>query len=136
MGLVGRTLTTGGLVLNHAVAPVGSRRFQVAMRGTGRPIRLNIGCGPAPLPGWVNCDTHWRTGVYLDITRPWPVAAGSVDVIYADNVIEHVTLNGGGVVFREAHRALKNGGVFRLATPDVERVAHAYLENGDLAPAS
>jgi predicted SAM-dependent methyltransferase len=123
-----------GRVLNKALAPIGARRLQAAL-GRRRPVKLNIGCGAMRLPGWVNTDVTWRPSMYLDITRPWPIADDSVDAIYADNVIEHLTLVAARVVFREAHRVLKVGAVFRLATPDVERVARAYLENGELARA-
>lgn len=97
------------------------------------PVKVNIGSGGKPLDGWINCDVVWRAGCYLDATAPWPTAAGIVDVIYADNVIEHITLDDGRLVFKHAYDALKPGGVFRLATPDVESVARQYLENGTLA---
>lgn len=113
----------------------GERAFVEAVneaRSKG-PVRVNIGSGGKPLDGWVNCDVVWRVPVYLDATQPWPVPDGSVDVVYADNVIEHITLDMGRDVFTHTFAALKPGGVFRLATPDVEAVARQYLENGELA---
>lgn len=121
--------------LTRARRSAGERRFtelvqQARERG---PVRVNIGSGGKPISGFVNCDVVWRVPAYLDATRPWPVPPGTVDVVYADNVIEHVPLELGRQMFRHTYDALAPGGVFRLATPDVEAVARQYLDNGELA---
>ena len=112
-----------------------SRRFIEAFEDANRAgeVKVNIGSGRKPVAGWINTDIVWQGQIYLDATVPWPVPNGSVDFVYADNVIEHVTLQQGREVFRHAYDALRPGGIFRLATPDVERVARQYLENGQLA---
>ena len=96
-------------------------------------VKITLGSGLKPIDGWINTDVVWRGGAYLDATEHWPVTDGSVDFVYADNVIEHLTLQQGREAFRHAFTALKPGGVIRLATPDVEGVARQYLENGELA---
>ncbi len=113
----------------------GERAFAEAVQqaSAAGAVRVNIGSGGKPLPGWVNCDVVWRVPNFLDATKPWPVPDGSVDFVYADNVIEHIPLPLGRQLFTHTFRALKPGGVFRLATPDVEAVARQYLENGELA---
>lgn len=120
--------------LSAANKPIASKRFKDAVAqcepGTARVV---VGGGNIFLPGWINTDVHWRTKRYLDLTRQWPVPAGSIDKIYADNVIEHFPIEVGRVVLRHIFTALRSGGVVRLATPDVERTARAYLENGELA---
>ena len=121
--------------LDRATRPLHQRRFQqafAAARDSGE-IKINIGAGRKAIPGWVNTDVVWQGGNYLDATAIWPVPADSVHYIYADNVIEHVTLAQGRELFNHAFAALAPGGVFRLATPDVEAVARQYLENGELA---
>jgi predicted SAM-dependent methyltransferase len=119
-------------------APVLSRRFQrsvaAAIAGPG-PVQVNVGAGTVVLPGWINTDVLWRGDMYLDLTRPWPVPEQSVDRIYADNVIEHFPLPVGRDVLRNCLRALRPGGGIRLATPDLERTARAYLENAELTSA-
>jgi predicted SAM-dependent methyltransferase len=122
-------------VLDRALRKVGERRFRAEFdraRAAGS-VQVNIGAGRKPVEGWINTDVVWQGKVYLDATRPWPIPAGSVHFVYADNVIEHVTLAQGREVFRHTYDALAPGGVFRLATPDVEAVARQYLENGELA---
>ena len=84
-------------------------------------------------PGRV--DQHRRRMVvemFLDLTRPWPVPPGSVDRIFGNNVIEHFPLDVARAVLRHSYDALRAGGAIRLATPDVERTARAYLENAQL----
>lgn len=122
-------------VLDRGLRSGGERRFREAVAAVppGTAVRLNIGAGREPVTGWINTDVVWQGHVYLDATQPWPVPPASVDLVYADNVIEHVTKAQGREVFRHAFSALRPGGVFRLATPDVEAVARQYLDNGELA---
>ncbi len=49
-----------------------------------------------------------------------PFANESVDVVHSSHVIEHLSYDQGMRLFREIHRCLKNGGYFRLATPDMD----------------
>jgi predicted SAM-dependent methyltransferase len=119
--------------LGMARRPVGSRRFRQAVAAAGGDAKIAVGGGRVTLPGWINTDISWRAGYYLDLAKPWPVPAGSVAKVYADNVIEHFPLAVGRQVLRHLFDALKPGGAVRLATPDLERTARAYLENGDLA---
>lgn len=98
-------------------------------------LKLNIGAGNVSLDGWVNTDASWSARLYLDITEPWPVARGSVLYVYGDNVIEHLPLPAGRRFLRFAFAALASGGVIRLATPDVERTARAYLHDPELTRA-
>lgn len=122
--------------LNSLLKARHAKQFQAeyhAIVSQGGPVKITIGSGLRPVEGWINTDVVWRGGPYLDTTQPWPIAAGSVDFIYADNVIEHLTLSQGRRAFKHAFDALKPGGVIRLATPDVEAIARQYLENGELA---
>jgi predicted SAM-dependent methyltransferase len=85
--------------------------------------------------GWVQTDVWWRARYHLDATRPWPFPPGSVSHVYADNVIEHVPIDGARALLRHAMKALEAGGRIRLVTPDAERCARVYLEGGEMAEA-
>jgi predicted SAM-dependent methyltransferase len=128
-----RTLVSD--VLTTARAPMLSRRFQQAVAAAADPVKVNVGAGTVALPGWINTDVMWRGDLYLDLTRPWPVPPGSIDRIYADNVIEHFSLQTAKNVLRHCHDALRPGGMVRLATPDLERTVRAYLEDPALTAA-
>ena len=116
-------------------APMLSRRFQQAVTTATGPVKVNVGAGTVVLPGWINTDVLWRSGMYLDLTKPWPVLPGSIDRIYGDNVIEHFSLEVARDVLRHCYSALRPGGAVRFATPDLERTARAYLEDPALTAA-
>lgn len=79
-------------------------------------IRLNLGCGTDILDGWTNLDIADLPGV--DIvhelgTGPIPLADGSVAVISARDILEHVDLI---PVMGELCRVLQPGGVLLIST--------------------
>jgi SAM-dependent methyltransferase len=81
-------------------------------------MRLNLGCGTLPEPGWVNVDLADCPGVDvvqdLDVA-PWPWPDGSVAEIQALDVFEHVDRP---VLFMvECHRVLRPGGQLLIRTP-------------------
>ena len=81
-------------------APMLSRRFQQAVAAATGPVKVNVGAGTVILPGWINTDVLWRSDMYLDLTKPWPVPPGGIDRIYGDNVIEHFSLEAAREVLR------------------------------------
>lgn len=81
--------------------------------------------------GWIQTDVWWLARYHLDATGPWPFPSGSVSHVFADNVIEHVPLDGARALLRHALQALQPGGRIRLATPDVRKCARVYLEGGE-----
>lgn len=107
-------------------APLARARFSRAAQAAPRPLSLEIG-GRAPRPGWLVTSVNAVARHYLDATRRWPLEDGSVRFVFADNVIEHVTLDAGRALFAEAHRCLQPGGVIRLVTPDIGRHVELYL---------
>lgn len=106
--------------------PVARRRMAAAVAGLSGPARLEIG-GTAPREGWLVTNVSATTRHYLDATAPWPFAAGALDVVYADNMIEHVPLEAGRAMLAEAFRCLRPGGVVRLVTPDLGKHVDLYL---------
>ena len=120
-------------------AAVGRRLRTIRLRrflaSSSPPYRVELGAGPVRRDGWVCTDVRSATGYHLDATRPWPFPPGSVSHVYADNMIEHVTLDGARALFQHAIVALRPGGRIRLVTPDVERCAQVYVERGELAAA-
>jgi len=90
---------------------------------------LNVGCGSVFHPDWVNADlTPADPSVMrLDVTEPWPFEAESFDVVYSSHVLEHLHPDQASHFLSEARRVLRPGGTIRLAVPDLERIAQAYL---------
>ncbi len=80
--------------------------------------RLNIGCGFAKKPGWLNADymPNCHPDIVFDANAPWPFPDESFFEIYASHVFEHIP-NWWGA-FLEASRVLKPGGILEIRVPD------------------
>jgi predicted SAM-dependent methyltransferase len=109
--------------------PIAQWRFRRAVRIAGGPLLVSVGAGQRRLDGWLNTDISWQSRLYLDISKPWPVGPGSIARIYGDNVIEHFPIPLARRILRYAFDALQPNGRIRLATPDVEATARAYLHD-------
>jgi predicted SAM-dependent methyltransferase len=121
-------------ILRAINRPVASARFRRLARSRS-PLLIHVGAGPVRLDGWVNTDIGVRTAHWLDIAKPWPVSPGSVSRIYADSVLDMITLRDARCFFHHALRALEPGGRIRLATPDAEAISTLYLSDSPLAEA-
>ena len=113
----------------------GSIRLRRLIAGSSPPYRVELGAGDGRRDGWISTDVWWRARYHLDATGQWPFPPQSVSHVYADNMIEHVPIDGARALLRHALEAMQRGGRIRLVTPDVERCAEVYLERGDLARA-
>lgn len=82
-----------------------------------KEIRLNIGCGRAPLPGWINIDSAPLAGVDVvaDLeAASLPFEDDSVTEIVGSHVLEHIRNSLG--LMQELYRVAKPGAcaVFRV----------------------
>lgn len=85
-------------------------------------MKLHIGCGPLALPGWINIDNQPYPGVdrVLDVTAGLPFE--DVQSIFAEHFIEHLPFDAATALMRECRRALRDDGVLRLSTPNLDWV--------------
>ena len=120
-------------VLSRAKRPLGRYRFRRAVNTKTSPLRIELGAWTTERPGWISTDVHWRGRTYLDGTRAWPIPDESVEFIYADNVIEHLSLEQNRYLLAEAHRVLRPGGRIRLVTPDIGALVQTYLADEEHA---
>jgi predicted SAM-dependent methyltransferase len=90
--------------------------------------RLNWGCGTHPEPGWVNSDAKEAQGIDLvcDIRHGLTLADGSMDYIVSIHALPELALPDQVPALRELRRVLADGGVLRLALPDLDRGIRAY----------
>ena len=81
------------------------------------PIQINLGCGDQRLPGYVGLDRLRRAGTDLvcDLNDALPVAAQSVDRVYAKSLLEHIERLED--LLLEVQRVLKPGGTFYIYVP-------------------
>lgn len=95
------------------------------------PRLLNIGCGGSWHPDWLNCDVRPASPEVrtLDARCRIPIADGGCDAVYHSHVLEHLEPRDARRFMAECSRVLKTGGVLRVAVPDLERIACAYLDS-------
>jgi predicted SAM-dependent methyltransferase len=99
----------------------------------GQKLKIQLGSGKNHFKGWINTDIRPAKqdfGVdpdhYLDVTQPLPVKDGSVKYLYSEHLVEHLSQETNQKLFREAYRALDQGGVMRIATPDLATLVTKY----------
>ena len=108
-----------------------SARSRIASRDAARRLRgqtrLHLGCGTNILDGWANLDLNGGPGVIAcDLTRSLPVASASVDLIFSEHFIEHVTFSQARALLKECRRVLKPSGIIRLSTPNLKALVREY----------
>lgn len=93
--------------------------------------KLQIGCGPHPLEGWLNTDITLdplRKGdiMFLDASKPYPIPDASFDYVYSEHLFEHLTYPEATNMLKECYRILKPNGIIRIATPNLEFLVDMY----------
>ena len=120
-------------------------------------LKLNLGCGPQVVDGWVNVDyalgarlaatpvlgaavrglglfnLRWNPRIRIhDLTKPLPWPDSTVDVCYTSHTVEHMSRDEGHRLVTEAFRVLRPGGVLRVVVPDLRQLVEQYA-SGKLA---
>lgn len=90
-------------------------------------VKLNLGCGDVYFDGWINIDLDSdKADLKHDLTKQLPYEDGTVDLVYSEHFIEHLTVDEGLFVLKECRRVLKPGGVLRVATLDLDYLIRRY----------
>jgi predicted SAM-dependent methyltransferase len=84
--------------------------------------KLNLGCGSNVIDGWLNFDLE------LDIRHKLPFDANSVDCIFAEHVIEHVTHQEAFNFIENCYDILRPGGKIRICVPSVNLIYSEYTD--------
>jgi len=100
--------------------------------GVAQKVKLHVGCGTNYYRGWINLDNNsdnniTKVDVNHDMRNPMPFPDCSVDFIYNEHFMEHLTVGEGQRVIKEFMRTLKKGGVLRISVPDLEKTVDKYL---------
>jgi predicted SAM-dependent methyltransferase len=112
-------------------------------------IKINIGCGVSGLEGWQNLDNSltiilsriplvnrllkvpsWPRDVRrYDVRKSLPFETATAQYIYSSHTFEHFTHAESLNVAKECFRVLKQGGVIRIAVPDLGLLVRDYIED-------
>tara|TARA_R110000744_G_scaffold142854_1_gene254635 strand:+ start:10862 stop:11605 length:744 start_codon:yes stop_codon:yes gene_type:complete len=101
---------------------------------------INIGSCGFRKDGWINLDkssshySAWQSPIDLehDLMTFSSICLRDecLDIAYTSHTIEHLSDEYVSHLFKETHRILKNGGVFRITCPDIDKCYKAY-KDGD-----
>jgi predicted SAM-dependent methyltransferase len=96
-----------------------------------RNVQLHLGSGPVALPGWINIDNLPYPGVDM----VWDLALGipfrDAKYIFAEHFIEHLSLAHAEQFARNCRAALRDDGILRLSTPNLDWVWRTSYDSGD-----
>ncbi|MBU4464010.1 MAG: methyltransferase domain-containing protein [Proteobacteria bacterium] len=98
-------------------------RYQKTLK-PGGGFKVIFGGHWADHAGWLTLNEADQ-----DITRKLAFPDESVDIIFTEHVIEHVSFIDGISFMRESKRILKHGGVFRVVIPALEKLLNVSLED-------
>lgn len=100
-------------------------------------IRLNLGCGPKILPGFLNIDLpgNWsgqKPDIEADVTKPLPLPDNYADEVHAYHLFEHLNRWEAPSILKDWIRVLKPGGLVVLEMPCLDKIiatyAHALID--------
>jgi predicted SAM-dependent methyltransferase len=116
---------------NHLFNPLTRMRIWRLRHLKG--VKLNLGCGPYGLDGWVNLDlySHNRVTLTSDCRYALPIGDETCRGIHVEHYFEHLNpTDERGRFLGECLRCLEPGGVLRIIVPDAERFVRAYVADG------
>ncbi|MBR0190715.1 MAG: methyltransferase domain-containing protein [Thermoguttaceae bacterium] len=96
-------------------------------------IKLNLGCGTDYKEGWINIDNNSdynisKLDLNWNLSRGLPFPANSVDFIFNEHFLEHLSVEQGKVFLKSCLKVLKPGGVIRIAMPDLAKTVASYYD--------
>jgi predicted SAM-dependent methyltransferase len=112
----------------------------ISMPETIEYKKLNLGCRTSRIPGFLNVDVDGgpfpekdvEPDIIADASNMEMVESGSVDEVYASNILEHFPHSRTLEVLKEWNRVLKPGGVLWISVPDFEAILRLYKLAGNL----
>ncbi len=96
-------------------------------------VKINLGSGHWKFEDWVNVDLNMESQpeVCANLASVLPFRTGIADLMHSEDFIDQLELENARLFLNECHRILKPGGVIRILTPDLERLAQLYLHDHD-----
>lgn len=102
-----------------------------------KSIKLHIGCGTIYKEGWINIDNNSDNNIkkldfMWDLRKPLPLPENSVDFIYNEHFLEHLTVDNGVGLIKNLMKILKPNAVLRIAMPDLRKSVENYMNKNYL----
>lgn len=96
-----------------------------------KKLKINLGSGHWKFTGWVNVDIDHASepDVVADLAACLPFADGVARLMHTEDFIDQLELDQAAAFLSECHRILAPGGVLRVLTPDMQKLAYLYLND-------
>lgn len=101
---------------------LGDNRVRWFQIGGGRHLKIGR--------QWLNGDII-AGEIYLNASKKLPFPDESIDIVFTEQFIEHLSQVQAIHFLSEAHRILKPGGIIRQSTPDMEKLVNLYLDQNE-----
>lgn len=93
-------------------------------------IQLNLGCGNKLEKGYINIDERdCGQEIIWDIREGLPFPDNSVDVVWSQHMMEHLTNDEAKELFRDIYRVLKVGGITIHTMPHASDPTSCYFDH-------
>jgi predicted SAM-dependent methyltransferase len=99
---------------------------------TSKKNYINLGCGDSYIPSQINIDfffPKFKIDYGSDLRYPLKIDNNSIDGIFTEHTLEHLTYDQNDRLMAECFRIMKPGAVFRILVPDVSLFANNYAAN-------
>jgi len=74
-------------------------------------------------------NLDWNDNIYLhDLTKKFPWADSSVDMVYSSHTLEHFSKDDGQSFLAECYRVLRKNGIIRIVVPDLRHDVIEYIK--------
>ena len=94
-------------------------------------LKVHVGAGKNYAEGWINTDIgDHKKDIYWDIREASPFDNDSVDFIFCEHVIEHLTFAEGVALLKEFFRIMKKGAIARVSTLDLDAILNEDMDAG------
>ncbi len=120
----GMTPTPGWHNLDNSIS------VRIANHGSLVSFGRRIGLISAPRADFIR-SVGLNNIQFGDVRKRLPFDDNSMEVVYSSHMFEHLDRAVAINFLRESRRMLVDGGILRIAVPDLARKARAYSESGD-----
>ena len=115
------------------IGKIKAKKILSRKQQNNQKIMLNIGCGTDYKNNWINIDNNYDNNIKKldlnwDLRRALPFPDNSVDFIYNEHFLEHLTVKEGIRAVKDFMRILKSNGILRIAMPDLKNTVAMYLD--------
>ena len=91
-------------------------------------MKLNLGCGPILLDGYLNCDMFNPQASLTCNALKLPFKDNSIEEICSYHLIEHFDFRQGFELLNEWCRVLRQGGAVLIECPNFDALCRKYIE--------